>query len=244
MTQPAPLYIVTSPRPRMGKTLLARLLMEFFRYSRRPVVGFDLNPRDPALAGRFPKLVWPVDITDTLGQVKLFDQLIAETTSTKVVDLGYGPFEQFFAVMREIGFVQEARRRGIDPIVFFVTDQTMATVRSYGELQRRLAATLVPVHNESVSLMFSKEDFPLTRPECGVIRIPRLSAIVRGVVDRPNFSFNAYMARQPGGPTEVHKWIAELYAEFRDFELRLLMGKLSAALGGAPAPVPTRGRVR
>jgi hypothetical protein len=244
MTQPAPLYIVTSPRPRMGKTLLARLLMEFFRYSRRPVVGFDLNPRDPALAGRFPKLVWPVDITDTLGQVKLFDQLIAETTSTKVVDLGYGPFEQFFAVMREIGFVQEARRRGIDPIVFFVTDQTMATVRSYGELQRRLAATLVPVHNESVSLMFSKEDFPLTRPECGVIRIPRLSAIVRGVVDRPNFSFNAYMAKQPGGPTEVHKWIAELYAEFRDFELRLLMGKLSAALGGAPAPVPTRGRVR
>jgi hypothetical protein len=134
----------------MGKTLLARLLMEFFRYSRRPVVGFDLNPRDPALAGRFPKLVWPVDITDTLGQVKLFDQLIAETTSTKVVDLGYGPFEQFFAVMREIGFVQEARRRGIDPIVFFVTDQTMATVRSYGELQRRLAATLVPVHNEYV----------------------------------------------------------------------------------------------
>lgn len=242
MTQPAPLYIVTSPRPRMGKTLLARLLMEFFRYSRRPVVGFDLNPRDPALAGRFPKLVWPVDITDTLGQMKLFDQLIAETTSTKVVDLGYGPFEQFFAVMREIGFVQEARRRGIDPIVFFVTDQTMATMRSYGELQRRLAATLVPVHNESVSLMFSKEDFPLTRPECGVIRIPRLSAIVRGVVDRPNFSFNAHMAKQPGGPTEVHKWIAEFYAKFRDFELRLLMGKLSAALGDMPTH--TRGRVR
>jgi hypothetical protein len=117
----------------------------------------------------------------------------------------------------------------------------MATVRSYGELQRRLAATLVPVHNESVSLMFSKEDFPLTRPECGVIRIPRLSAIVRGVVDRPNFSFNAHMAKQPGGPTEVHKWIAEFYAEFRDFELRLLMGKLSAALGDMPTH--TRGRV-
>jgi hypothetical protein len=244
MTQPAPLYIVTSPRPRMGKTLLARLLMEFFRHSRRPVVGFDLNPRDPALAGRFPKLVWPVDITETRGQMELFDRLIAEATSTKIVDLGYGPFEQFFAVMREIGFVQEARRRGIDPIVFFVTDQTMATVRSFGELQRRLTATLVPVHNESVSLLFSKEDFPLARPECGVIRIPRLSAIVRGVVDRPNFSFNAYMAKQPGGPTEVHKWIAELYAEFRDFELRLMMSRLSASLGGTPAPALTRGRVR
>ena len=235
MTQPAPLYIVTSPRPRMGKTLLARLLMEFFRYSRRPVVGFDLNPRDPALAGRFPKLVWPVDITDTLGQMKLFDQLIAETTSTKVVDLGYGPFEQFFAVMREIGFAQEARRRGIDPIVFFVTDQTMATVRSYGELQRRLAATLVPVHNESVSVMFTKADFPPTRAEYGVIRIPRLSPIVRGVIDRPSFSFGAYMTERPGGPTEIHGWIATIFTEFRELELRLLMGKLGASLGGNAA---------
>ena len=84
--------------------------------------------------------------------------------------------------------------------------------------------------------MFAKEDFPPTRPECGVISIPRLSPIVRGVIDRPNFSFNAYMANQPGGPTEVHQWIANIYAEFRDFELRLMMGRLSSTLGGMPAP--------
>jgi hypothetical protein len=90
--------------------------------------------------------------------------------------------------------------------------------------------------------MFSKEDFPPTRPECGVMRIPRLSQIVRGVIDRPNFSFNAYMAKQPGGPTEVHTWISDLYAQFRDFELRLLMGKLTFSLGAPTAPA--RGRVR
>jgi hypothetical protein len=236
MTQPSPLYIVTSPRPRMGKTLLARLLMEFFRDQRRLLVGFDLNPRDPALAGRFPQLVWPVDIDNTRGQMELFDRLIADTASTKVIDLGYGPFEQFFSVMAEIGFVPEARRRGIEPIVFFVTDSAMATVRAYADLQHRLAASFVPVHNEAVSLMFSKEDFPPTRPELGVIRLPRLSQMVRGVVDRPSFSFNAYMDKQPGGPTEVHTWIADLYSGFRDFELRLLMGRLTSSLGHAPPP--------
>jgi hypothetical protein len=236
MAQPAPLYIVTSPRPRMGKTLLARLLMEFFRDSRRPVVGFDLNPREPLLAGRFPKLVWTVDIADTRGQMTLFDRLLADTTSTKIIDLGYGPFDQFFAVMREIGFVQEARRRSIESIVFYVTDPAAATVRNYAELQNRLPASFVPVHNESVSLMFAREDFPPTRPECGVIRIQRLSPIVRGVIDRPNFSFNAYLGKQPGGPTEVHQWIANIYAELRDFELHLMMGRLSSSLGGTPAP--------
>ena len=238
MTQPAPLYIVTSPRPRMGKTLLARLMMEFFIHNGRSLVGFDLNPREPMLAGRFPKLVWPVDITDIRGQMELFDRLVADTTSTKVIDLGYGPFEHFFRVMGEIGFAQEARRRGIEAMVFFVTDQAIATVRIYAELQQWGSATFVPVHNESVSLLFSKEDFPPTRPECGMIRIPRLSQIVRGVVDRPSFSFNAYLAKQPGGPTEVHTWTADIYAQFRNFELRLLMGKLTSHLGGLPASEP------
>jgi hypothetical protein len=243
MKQPAPLYVITSPRPRMGKTLLARLMMEYFQQSGRPLVGFDLNPREPMLAGRFPKLVWPVDITDIRGQMELFDRLIADTTSTKVIDLGYAPFELFFRVMGEIGFAQEARRRGTEAIVFFVTDQAVATVRIYGELQLSVAATFVPVHNESVSLMFSKEDFPPTRPECGTVRMPRLSQVVRGVVDRPSFSFNTYMAHQPGGPTEIHSWIADLYTQFRDFELRLLMGRLNSSLGwAAPAPPPPASR--
>ena len=146
--QPAPLYIVASPRPRVGKTLLARLLMEYFLDNRRPLVGFDLNPREPTLAGRFPKLVWPVDIGDIRGQMELFDRLVADTASTKVIDVGYAPFEQFFAVIGDIGFADEARRRGMDTIVFFLTDQAIATVRIYAKLQERVAAIFQPVHNE------------------------------------------------------------------------------------------------
>jgi hypothetical protein len=93
----------------------------------------------------------------------------------------------------------------------------------------------VPVHNESVSLMFAKQDFPGTRAECGFIRIPRLSPIVRGVIDRPNFSFAAYMTEQPGGPTEVHQWVSEIFTEFRELELRLLMGRLTSSLAGSAA---------
>jgi hypothetical protein len=237
--QPAPLYIVASPRPRVGKTLLARLLMEYFLDNGRPLVGFDLNQREPMLAGRFPKLVWPVDIGNIRGQMELFDRLVADTASTKVIDLGYGPFEHFFSIIGDIAFAQEARRRGMDTIVFFITDQAIATVRIYAKLQERVPAIFQPVHNEFASLMAASEDFPSTRPECGTIRMPRLSQVVRGVVDRPRFSFNTYMANQPGGPTEIHGWIADLYAQFRDFELRLLMGRLNSSLRrGSFAPWP------
>jgi hypothetical protein len=38
---------------------VARLLIEFFHASDRALIGYDLNPREPTLAGRFPHLVWP-----------------------------------------------------------------------------------------------------------------------------------------------------------------------------------------
>jgi hypothetical protein len=231
MPQQTPLFIIASQHPRVGKTLIARLLIEFYRVAGRPLVGYDLDPREPALAPHYPNLVWTVDIGDTPGQMTLFDRLIADHWRTTVVDLGNTRSEQFFAVMAEIGFEQEARLCAIEPIVLFVTDSAPTTARSYAELRRRLPrTTFVPVHNEATSFMFVAQDFPPTRVECGVIRIPRLSPIVRGVIDRPGFSFGAYMSNQPGGPTEVHTWIAKIFAEFRDLELRLLLGQLRYSL--------------
>jgi hypothetical protein len=234
MPQRTQLYIIASQHSRVGKTLVARLLIEYFRLSGRPLVGYDLDPREPALAPHFPNLAWTVDIADTPGQMALFDRLIADNWRTTVIDLGYGLFEQFFTVMAEIGFELEARRQLIDPVVLFITDSAPTTAQSYAKLRRRLPETIfVPVHNEAASFMFMPQDFPPTRPECGVIRIPRLSPIVRGVIDRQGFSFGAYMDNQPGGPTEVHTWIGNIFAEFRELELRLLLGELDSSLRGA-----------
>jgi hypothetical protein len=235
MTRPIPLYIVCSPRPRVGKTLLARLLVEFLRADGRPLVGYDLHPREPELANRFPHLVSIEDLADTQGQMALFDRLITDEMRTKVIDLGYAQFDRFFSVMWEIGFVYEAQRRMIEPIILFISDPAPATVRAYGDLRRRFAATaLMPVHNELVSIAFSPGEFRPTRSECGLIQIPRLSPIVKGVIDRPSFSFSTYLSHQPGGPTEIHDWINRIFLELRELELRLLLGKLTTALPREP----------
>jgi hypothetical protein len=243
MPQHTPLYIVASQHPRAGKTLIARLLVEYFRLSGKPLVGYDLDPREPAFSTYFPNLAWTVDIADTRGQMALFDRLIADNWRTTVIDLGYGLFEQFFAVMAEIGFEQEAKRQLIEPIVLFISDSAPTTARSYADLRRRLTqTTFIPVHNEATSFMFIPHDFPPTRSDYGLLRIPRLSPVVRGVIDRPGFSFGAYMAKQPGGPTEVHSWIGNIFAQFRELELRLLIGALDSSLRAAPQQSVERAR--
>ncbi|MBO0717619.1 MAG: hypothetical protein J2P55_09850 [Rhizobiales bacterium] len=240
MPQQTQLYIVASRHPRVGKTLLTRLLIEFLRISGRPMVGYDLDPREPALAGYFPSLVWPVDIADTRGQMALFDRILADHWRTTVIDLGQGLFDQFFKVMTEIGFDDEARQKLIQPIVLFIADAAPFTAQTYTELRGRLKQTIfVPVHNEAASFMMIAQDFPPSSPKYETLRIPRLSPIVRGVIDRPGFSFSAYMSQQPGGPTEVHSWIGQIFAEFRELELQLLIGELESSLRGRG-----KGRIR
>src|ERR1700728_1959212 len=135
MTYPPPLFIVASPHQKVGKTLIARLLIDFFGTTGRAVEGYDLHPRKPELAERFPHLVRPIDIGDTRGQMQLFDRLLTDDSTTKVIDLGCGFFDQFFAVMQEISFVTEARQRLIESIILFVAGTQTATVRTSAELR-------------------------------------------------------------------------------------------------------------
>jgi len=233
MPQNTPLYIVTSQHPRVGKTLIARLLIESFRFSDRPVIGYDLDPREPTFASLFPKEVVAIDITETPGQMALFDQLVTDSWRTTVIDLAHGKSDQFFAVMSEIGFEREARRRLMKPVVLFIADSAPATAKRYAELRQLLPDTaFVPVHNEAASFMLIEQDFPPSRRDLGKLHIPRLSPVVRGVIDRPGFSFSAYLGKRPGGPTEVHTWIDTIFSEFRELELRLLIGELESSLRG------------
>src|ERR1700740_483343 len=112
--------IVVSPRPRVGKTLLARLLTDFHRHEGREVAAFDLNSGEGTLAQFLPLQASVAAIDEIRGQMALFDSLVANDVAAKVVHLGNQAFEPFFALAEQIGFAEEAHGRGIAPAVFFM----------------------------------------------------------------------------------------------------------------------------
>ena len=91
-----PVYIVCSPRPAVGKTLIARALTEFLVLQRGAVTAFDINLREPSLLNYLPGVTETALISDTFGQMALMDRLIVNDDVPKVIDLGFHAFRRFF----------------------------------------------------------------------------------------------------------------------------------------------------
>ena len=50
-----PVFIICSPRPLVGKTLIARLLTEFLLLKHGAVTAFDINLKEPSLLEFLPE---------------------------------------------------------------------------------------------------------------------------------------------------------------------------------------------
>jgi hypothetical protein len=117
-----PVYIICSPRPLVGKTLIARLLSEFLLLKNGTVTAFDINLKEPSLLEYLPRITETADVIDTYGKMQLMDRLIVNDGEAKVIDLGFHAFDEFFKMTDEIGFIKEAARRGVAPVILFVAD--------------------------------------------------------------------------------------------------------------------------
>ncbi len=214
-----PVYIVCSPRPLVGKTLIARLLGEFLALQRGAVTAFDLNLKEPSLLDYLPKVTETAEIDDTFGKMQLMDRLILNDGVAKVIDLGFHAFDEFFKMSDEIGFMKEAARRGVAPLVMFVADIDRASARAYEMLIRQVPAhALLTVDNEFVL----RGELPPAMEHGHVLAIAALPVFLKTYIDRLDFSFTAYLRSEKDTSTELHQWIRKNYFSFREIELSLV----------------------
>lgn len=228
--------IVASPRPRVGKTLVARLLTDFHAHEGRKVVAFDLNAGEGTLAQFLPEYTKVAELSDINGQMALFDRLIADDGTTKVVDLGDAAFEQFVAVASRIGFAEEAHKRGIAPAMLFTIAPDRTSVEAYRGLRSRLPqVTLLPLHNEMLGQAQHRDKYPIRGTDAAMLHVPALALGLRRYIDKPPFSFSqARLAAATDIPLDVHlelqRWLRKIYLEFRELELRLMLADLQSSI--------------
>jgi len=238
-----PLYVVCSPCRCVGKTLVARLLTEFHALADRPVAAFDLADEGPQLTDYLPNLATVADISDLRGQMAFFDRLIDDTDGAKIIDVSHRAFKNFFTVVREIGFSEEARRRSIEPRILFIGGQDPKSPKSteaYATLQRSFTpASLVAVRNQiATGELPDDAASPPRGTSLAALDIPLLGFSLRALIDRQAFSFSelrrATPAPLPGAVrAELLDWMEGVFLQFRELE-RSVTGEEAPTRVAAP----------
>jgi hypothetical protein len=215
-----PVFIICSPRPLVGKTLIARLLSEFLLLKNGAVASFDINLKEPSLLEYLPKITETADVIDTFGKMQLMDRIIVNDGTAKVIDLGFHAFDEFFKMSEEIGFMKEAARRDVAPFILFVADTDRDSARGYTMLQQQIPATaLVTIDNEFVV----RGELPPAMAHGRVVRIAALPVFLKTYISRLAFSFTDYLRHEKDSSTELHQWIRRNYLSFRELELSLIL---------------------
>ena len=215
-----PVYIICSPRPLVGKTLIARLLSEFLLLKRGTVAAFDINLKEPSLLEYLPDITETAEVDDTFGKMALMDRLIVNDGIAKVIDLGFHAFDEFFKMSEEIGFMKEAARRDVSPVILFVADTDRASARGYAMLQQQIPATaMVTIDNEYVL----RGELPSAFANGRILHIAALPVFLKTYIDRLTFSFTDYLRSEKDSSTELHQWIRKNYFSFRELELNLIL---------------------
>jgi hypothetical protein len=190
-----PVYIICSPRPLVGKTLIARLLSEFLLLKDGAVAAFDINLKEPSLLDYLPKVTETAEVDDTFGKMALMDRLIVDDGVSKVIDLGFHAFDEFFKMSEEIGFMKEMLQQQIPP------------------------TALVTIDNEHVV----RGELPPAFSHGRVLRIRALPVFLKTYIDRLAFSFTGYLRHEKDSSTELHQWIRRNYLSFRELDLSLML---------------------
>jgi hypothetical protein len=227
-------FICCAPNGRVGVSTTARLLSDYFLASRRGFVGFDADPHEPDYAPRFPGRVQNVDLATTQGQIAMIDRLLVPDGEAKVIDLWSRTFERFFALIQDIGFVEEARRNNIEPVILFHADASQASPScAYGLAHALPGVETLLTYNESAAALGADIQERLAcYPPHRRLKIGALDTLVGRALQPLDLSLSYFLMEPPAEMSLVVRaglkaWLTPIFSQFRAFEMRRALEEAS-----------------
>jgi hypothetical protein len=245
MAKPA-VIIVGADKGGVGKTTVARTLLDYFSAHQIPTRAFDTEAPKGTLKRFHPDLTDVVDMTHVPDQMKIFDTLNSADASVTVIDVRAGLMSPTLRALRDIGFIEAAKKGQITFALFHILGPSIASLDEIAETAAYLGdAKYFMVKNYINNHHFFEWDeathasyFKNIKDAVEVV-VPRLNEMATEQVELASVPYLTFIAnkKQGGDPASysfvlrgyVRHWLGNVWAEYDRIALNDLVAARAQA---------------
>jgi len=223
--------LVGADKGGVGKTTIARTLLDYFAADNTPARAFDTESPRGTLKRFHPEVTEVVDLTAIPDQMKVFDTLGNSAARVTVIDVRAGLLSTTLQALSDIGFLEQAKRGHISLAVFHILGPSIASLQEIAEMSRFVRnANYFLVKNFINNTTFFDWD-PETYnsyfkqlTDVGEITVPKLNEMACEQVEVASVPFVSFVANKnaKGEPADnsfvlrgyVRHWLRQVWGEF------------------------------
>jgi hypothetical protein len=132
MAKPA-VILVGGDKGGVGKTTVARTLIDYFGANQTPTRAFDTDSPRGTLKRFHPDVTEVVDVTSAADQMKIFDTLGSADAKVTVIDVRAGLLSPTLQALSDIGFLESVKKGQIAFAVFHILGPSITSLEEIAE---------------------------------------------------------------------------------------------------------------
>ena len=256
MAKPA-VILVGADKGGVGKTTVSRTLLDYFIAHQIHTRAFDTEAPRGTLKRFHPDIVDVVDMTTIPDQMKIFDTLNSAEASVTLIDVRAGLMSPTLKALRDIGFIEAAKKGQITFAVFHILGPSIASLDEIEETAAYLGdAKYFLVKNFINNTHFFEWDedthagyFKKFKDAVELV-IPKLNEMATEQVELASVPYLTFIAnkKQNGEPASysfvlrgyVRHWLGNVWGEYD----RINLTDLVAARAQAAVVQPQKAQAR
>jgi hypothetical protein len=242
MAKPA-VIIVGADKGGVGKTTVSRTLLDYFSARRVQARAFDTETPRGTLKRFHPEITTIVDLNQVPDQMKIFDTL--NESQITVIDVRAGLLSPTLRALRDIGFIEAARKNQVTLAVFHILGPSIASLDEIAETSTFLTdSKYFLVKNFINNTHFFEWDQATYDSYFHKVKnaveltIPKLSEMARDQVELASVPFRTFIGNK--GPHweaaaysfvlrgYVRHWLGNVWGEYDRIKLGEILGETDA----------------
>jgi hypothetical protein len=230
MTKPA-VVLIGADKGGVGKTTVARTLLDYFADRQVRARAFDTEVPRGTLKRFHPDMTDVVDINHVPDQMRIFDTVNSTDAAVSLIDIRAGLLSPTLRALRDIGFIEAAKKGDITFIVFHILGPSIASLDEIADTAAYLGdAKYFMVKNFINNTHFFEWDeathsgYFKRLPDAIEITVPKLVEMAAEQVELASVPFATFIAnkKQSGDPASysfvlrgyVRHWLDNVWAQY------------------------------